>query len=199
MEFGRIKILRLSLLAAFSLSGLLGCASAFAASEDAGTSATLDAFILPEYRRDDNRLQCILYGDKAVNQGAFITLTNPLLDIVHDNIRDINAIANFQSLKLFSIDTPTKTIRDFWKGKEHCRAIVSSPTAVYDRTTKMLRGDAPVFFRSLGMDIDGVGFDLNEETKYTPHTQQGARRGQARIQAGVRAWSEKRRKKRPRR
>ncbi len=164
MGFCHSPLHGLSLAAALA-AALALCASAFAA-EDAGTSATLDSFILPEYHKADNRLQCILYGEKAVNQGAFITLKNPLLDIVHDSIRNINAVSNYQGLKLYPIDMPTEGVRAFWKGKDHSRALISSTGAVYDRTTKMLRGDETVLFRSPGMDIDGVGFDANDETRF---------------------------------
>lgn len=169
MGFSRSPLHGLSLAAAFAAALAFLCSSRCLeanASEDAGASATLDSFILPEYHKSDNRLQCVIYGQKAVNQGAFITLRNPLLDIVHDNIKDINAVSNMQGVKLYPIDLPTDGVRVFWKGKEHSRALVSSPSAVYDRTTKMLRGDESVLFRSPGMDIDGVGFDANDETRF---------------------------------
>ena len=164
MGFSHSKIHGLSLFAAFVATCLFPCQS-FAA-EDAGTSATLDSFILPEYHKADNRLQCILYGEKAINQGAFITLRNPLLDIIRDNIKDINDVSNYQGITLYSIDLDSTEIKSFWKGKDHSRGLISAPSAIYDRTTKMLRGDDLVHFRSPGMDIDGVGFDVNDETRF---------------------------------
>lgn len=167
MGFSNSPIHGVSLAAALAAALALLCAApAYAAGEDAGASATLDAFILPEYHKADNRLQCILYGDRAINQGAFITLKNALLDIVHNNIRNINEVANLQSVKLYPIEQPAEGVKAFWKGKGHSRGLISSPSAVYDRTTKMLRGDETVMFRSPEMDIDGVGFDANEETRF---------------------------------
>ena len=165
MGFCHSPLHGLSLSAAIAAALALFAGAAFAA-EDAGASATLDAFILPEYHKGDNRLQCILYGEKAINQGAFITLKNPLLDIVRDNIKDINAVSNYQGVKLYPISLPTEEVKVFWHGKDHSRALISSPAAIYDRTTKMLRGDDLVFFRSPGIDIDGVGFDVNDETRF---------------------------------
>jgi len=142
------------------------CPASFGASEDAGTSAVLDNFILPEYRKADNRLQCILYGDKAVNLGAIINLKNPLVDIVQDEIKNINDVKNLQGTVLYPIEEPTPSVRKFWSDKTHSKALISSTTAQYDRTSKLLKGDDIVHFRSPGIDIDGVGFDADNERKF---------------------------------
>jgi len=165
MGFSSCKIHGLSLLAACAASALCQT-TAFAAGEEAGTSALLKDFVLPEYHKGDNRLQCIVYGDQAVNEGAFIKLKNPLLDIVHDHIRNINDVANLQGAKLYLINASTADALLFWKDKKHSRALIGSPSAVYDRTTKMLRGDEKVSLRTEGLEIDGVGFDANEETRF---------------------------------
>ncbi len=136
------------------------------AGDDAGTSAVLQNFILPEYKKADNRLQCILYGDKAVNLGALIDLKNPLLDIVQDDIKNINDVSNLQGTVLYPINEPTPAVKAFWSDKPHSKALISSPTAQYDRTTKILKGDDLVHFRSPGVDIDGVGFDAENERKF---------------------------------
>ena len=166
MGFSYLKIYGLSLL--FAASGLFGLlqSQARASNEDAGVSADFKEFILPEYRKDGNRLQCILYGSGGKNEGAFITLEDPLLDIVRDDIKNIDDVSDLRKVKLYPIDSKASFIKDFWKDKTHSRGLISSNLAVYDRTSRMLRGDGVVLFRSPGMDIDGLGFDANQETKF---------------------------------
>ena len=69
------KILRLTFLTAVFLPAFLPVLPMdLSAADDTGASVALSDFALPEYRKKDNRLQFILYGDKATNLGAFINL-----------------------------------------------------------------------------------------------------------------------------
>lgn len=136
-----------------------------AAAEDTGAAVSLTNFALPEYRKKDNRLQFIIYGDRATNLGAFINLENPLMDIISDNIRNINEVVPLGGVKLYPLHTPADKVNRFWADKKHCRALIFSTAAEYNKNTKVLRGDTPVFFRAREMDIDGVGFDADYENK----------------------------------
>jgi len=164
-RFKKILGVRLALAACAAFFALLP-AVAFPKGEEAGTAATLNDFILPQYKNGNGTLQFIVYGEKAINLGALINLTNPLLDIVKDNIKDINQIKNFQGLRLYPINMHQSGKSQFWKDKDCVRAFISSPSAVYDRTNEMLRGDEEVHFRSPEMDIDGIGFDADKERKF---------------------------------
>ncbi len=138
--------------------------SAFSADET-GTSASLSGFALPDYRKRDNRLQFILYGDKATNLGAFIDLVNPKLDFIHEHVTNINDITPLGDVKPYPLDSSPEEIRKFWSDKKHCRALIMSTTAQYDKNSKVLRGDTPAYFRSREIDIDGVGFDADYDKK----------------------------------
>ena len=138
------------------------CASG---ADDTGAAVSLTDFALPEYRKKDNRLQFIIYGDRATNLGAFINLENPLMDIVNENIRNINEVVPLGGVKLYPLNTPAAEVKQFWADKNHSRALIFSTAAEYNKNTKVLRGDTPAFFRSREMDIDGVGFDADYENK----------------------------------
>lgn len=160
------KILRLTFLTAVFLPAFLPVLPMdLSAADDTGASVALSDFALPEYRKKDNRLQFILYGDKATNLGAFINLENPKVDIVNENISNINEVIPLGSVKMYPLNTSAEDVRKFWADKKHCRALISSTAAQYDKNTKVLRGDTPAFFRSREMDIDGVGFDADYENK----------------------------------
>ena len=138
------------------------CASG---ADDTGAAVSLTDFALPEYRKKDNRLQFIIYGDRATNLGAFINLENPLMDIVNENIRNINEVVPLGGVKLYPLNASAAEVSRFWADKKHCRALIFSTAAEYNKNTKVLRGDTPAFFRSREMDIDGVGFDADYENK----------------------------------
>ena len=129
--------------------------------EEGGTSTTLTNFALPEFSQDTGKLQFILYGDKAEAVGPIIKLSNVLVDLVKEDIQQVNDVTDFSKLKVYKIDEKTPQIIVFWNSKPHCKAIIQTSQAVYDRTTKTANGKEKIFFRSPFMDIDGVGFDTD--------------------------------------
>ncbi len=163
---------------------LLFCAGAsLFAQTGTGTSASISDFALPEYRKDGSRLQFILYGKKASNLGAFIHLTEPVLDLVKDDLEDISQLKTFKGADLYpmpdfdqleklSPEAKLEHLRKhgsaaaaFWKNYPHCQVLISSGEAVYDKNAKNLRGDGKAFLRSREMDIQGVGFDADYERR----------------------------------
>ncbi len=139
---------------------LLLFALGLAAQDGIGTSATMEDFALPEYKKGGGQLQYIIYGKKAQNLGAFINLTEPVLDVVkkNTNIFGVNQLLG-QSLYPFGSDA--KTVAEFWKKYPTSDAILTTRTAVYDKNTKILRGDDIVELRAREMDMQGVGFDAD--------------------------------------
>jgi len=155
---------------------------------DAGVAATLMDFALPEYHGD--KLQFILYGERAVNLGAAINLENPVIDIVQEDLTDISSVEPLADLRIpedskktktaethkavYPLDADVKTVSEFWEKLPHSRAIIVSPKATYDRNKRYLQGDTPVSFRAritddsgriFVIDGDGVGFDADQETR----------------------------------
>jgi len=132
-----------------------------ASAQDDGTRATLTNFKLPEYSEKDGKLKFIIYGKKAVNLGAEIDFDHIMIDIIKENIGSIDDVKDMQSISLYPIDEKNEAIENFWKDKGYSQALISSPKALYDKTTRSARGNEDVHFRSQMMDIDGVGFDVD--------------------------------------
>ena len=44
--------------------------------------------------------------------------------------------------------------------------MIFSDSAEYDKNLRMLRGDAPVHYRSPIISVDGVGFDADQDRKF---------------------------------
>ena len=167
-----VKIFRVILLALLLLPSLV------MAGPNSGVSATLVDFTLPHYQK--NELQFVLYGERAVNLGAIITVYNPLIDIVVRKLPDVEVITILKGMKppvagekidkvdlgrIYPLHTKFSLIRAFWRLAPHSQALVSSGSVVYDKNKRIMSGDGKVHFRSREMDIDGEGFDVDQQTK----------------------------------
>ena len=145
--------------------GLFLLSSSVVCAQGTGTSAAMEDFALPEYRKG-GRLQFILYGKKAENLGAFIHLQKPILDMVKNNVRDITTVKPILNQPMYRFGADTGEVMNFWKKYPHSQAFITSESAVYYKNTKMLRGDSLTELRSREMDIQGVGFDAEYEKKF---------------------------------
>lgn len=136
------------------------------ADDGTGSSASLTNFALPEYSGKDNRLQFILYGEKASNLGTQVYLTNPKIDLVNDNVKDINEVTSLADETPYPLTLPADKVVEYWAGKTHCRALFFSQDAEYDKNTRLLKSDSPVYFRSREIAVNGVGFDADYNRKF---------------------------------
>ena len=70
-----------------------------------------------------------------------------------DKARTVGVLVNLEGVKIEMLENDIKKVK----------GTVTSPTAVYDRATKIVKGDEEVHLRSPEMDADGVGFDSDYE------------------------------------
>ena len=91
---------------------------------------------------------------------------NPKIDIVKNDITNIQSIVSFASLQPYPLTWTAGQVADFWKNKGHSQAVIFSDSAEYDKNLRLLRGDAPVHFRTPDMSVDGVGFDADQDRKF---------------------------------
>ena len=148
------------------LSALMSAGTGLRADDGTGSSASLSNFALPEYSSKDNRLQFILYGEKASNLGAQVHLTNPKVDLVNDNVKNINDVISLADETPYPLTFPADKVAAYWAGKPHCRALFFSQDAEYDKNTRLLKSDSPVYFRSREIAVNGVGFDADYSRKF---------------------------------
>ena len=159
MGFFDEKIFRSLIFGVFLLVSVTVCA------QGTGTSAAMEDFALPEYRKG-GKLQFILYGKRAENLGAFIQLQKPILDMVKNDVRDVTEVKPILNQPMYRFGANAGEVVEFWKKYPHSQAFITSESAVYDKNTKMLRGDSLTELRSREMDIQGVGFDAEYEKKF---------------------------------
>ena len=173
---------------------MLFSSAAFSAADDmAGSAASLKNFALPEYSKDNGRLQFILYGETARNLGAMVFLIKPKIDIVRNDITNIRNIISLAAVQPYPLTWTAGQVADFWSRIPHSQALIFSDDAEYDKNLRLLRGDSPVHYRSREMSVDGVGFDADQDRKFV-HVRSKVKvviYPEARRKSGVRSGSEK--------
>lgn len=145
--------------AVLTLSGVF-CVHA----SEKGTQATFSDFKLPQYN-DKGQLMFVLYGVSGYSSGIHIFLKDVLIDVVKSTVADIDNVADMKEAKVYAIDTDTMEVVRFWMRKPHCEALIASPEAVFDRVNQTIKGDDKIMFRSRFLDIDGVGFDGENQNR----------------------------------
>ena len=170
--------------------------------QSAGSHAELGNYIFPQYREKDQRLQSVIFGRKAVNQGAYIFLTDAIIDLVEPHIRELALVNPLPSVEMQPypmLETGEQAFQAFWADKSHASALIFSEKATYDKTVSTLSSDELVHFRSRDLDLDGVGFDAYLEKRLIhvrsavkvvirPEARRNARKGSA---GGTRSETEK--------
>jgi len=145
-------------------AGLL--TAGYGADDMSGSAAAMKNFALPEYSKDNGRLQFIVYGATARNLGALILLSQPMIDVVKNDVTNIQSIVSLAGLQAYPLIWTAGQVADFWKDKPHSQALIFADSAEYDKNLRMLRGDSNVHFRTPELSVDGVGFDADQDRKY---------------------------------
>ena len=119
---------------------------------------------LPIYNKD--RLQLMVFCDRAERQGRVALGSNVTLDIIRRNA-DVDAIRDGWGIKLYPLEnTKLPEILEFWAPRLYSEGVMFTTRADVDQEARMAAGQEAVFFRSPVLDLDGVGFeaDFNKRT-----------------------------------
>lgn len=146
------------------IAGLLP--AGYGADDMSGSAASMKNFALPEYSKDNGRLQFIIYGATARNLGAMIQLSQPMIDIVKNDVTNIQSIVSLAGVQPYPLIWTAAQVADFWKDKPHSQALIFADSAEYDKNLRLLRGDSNVHFRTPELSVDGVGFNADQDRKF---------------------------------
>ncbi|GEM_PF-6674791 len=80
--------------------------------------------------------------------------TDELLCIVYgERAQLVGVLVNLEELKIDWMGEDGKVVK----------GTVTTPKGIYDRSTKIIKGEDEVHYRSDAMDVDGVGFDADQK------------------------------------
>ena len=145
-----------------------------AADDNRGMRAAVLDYILPQYRGHNGSLQFVVFGDEAMNRGSQVFLEQAKIDVLPNSVRTLdraNIYLPHTGLRIpapYPITANQRVRSEYWSHPKQgtVRAWIYSNKAVYVKSTRILRSDDPVLFRSRELDADGVGFDAYHEKKF---------------------------------
>ncbi len=114
---------------------------------------------IPYYK--ENKLQLVAFSKTGTRQDRLMLGSDTLLDILLDDA-DIDTIADGWGTRLYPLNSPLKTVLDFWQKRYRTsNAVIFTNRCSIDQERGEAFGDDPVFMRSPMLDMDGIGFQAN--------------------------------------
>ncbi len=116
---------------------------------------------IPLYNKGE--LRFMLRAEQFEQHGKQLFANGAIIDIIRKN-------ANVDDLRLgkntiYRINAPVYEVVSFWGDRSGSDGVISSPQAKVDSVRRTAEGDDVVQVRTPMMDIDGVGFTANYETR----------------------------------
>jgi hypothetical protein len=105
-----------------------------------------------------------------------ITLVNLKLPVYQNDSAVPVIILYAEEAKPIGINFELKGVKLKWLGTavSDIRGVVTTPAAIYDRSSNMITGNKWIKYRSKEMDLDGIGFDI-DQLKQTIHIRSGVK------------------------
>ena len=114
---------------------------------------------IPIYQK--KRLQMMIFADTATRQGKAVLGNKVVIELLKKKV-DVDAIKDSWDLKPYRLRAPLYQVLSFWKDRiSYSDGVITSHKANIIQENRTARGDAPVFFRSPILDINGIGFDAD--------------------------------------
>ena len=115
-------------------------------------------------------------GFAADGTGQDIVLFKLRLPVYQNDSAVPIVILYAEEAKPIGINFELKGVKLDWLGEavSDVRGVVTTPSAVYDRSNNMITGNKWIKYRSKEMDLDGVGFDI-DQLKQTIHIRSGVK------------------------
>jgi len=119
---------------------------------------------LPIYNK--KRLRYMIFCAVMSRKADKIFTEDSIIDLIKNDI-DVNKIVYFEGLKLYKLGTSPPDVAEFWKDKTNSIGFISSSRAIILQESNIASGDKEVLFRSPQIDLNGVGFVSNFDTRIT--------------------------------
>jgi lipopolysaccharide export system protein LptA len=117
---------------------------------------------LPIYNK--KRLQYMIFCAVMTRKADKIYADDAIIDLVKNNI-DVNKIKYLEDVKPYKLGTSPVDVAEFWKDKTNTLGFISSSKATIIQESKVASGNEKVFFRSPQLDLNGIGFTANFDTR----------------------------------
>lgn len=117
---------------------------------------------LPIYHK--KRLQLMIFCAVMTRKADQIFAEDAVIDILKKDI-DLNQIKYLEDTKPYPLGTIPAKVAEFWKDKTFSHGFIYSSAAIIQQESKVASGNEKVFFRSPQLDLNGVGFTANFDSR----------------------------------
>lgn len=117
---------------------------------------------IPMFHR--GRLQVFAYAEHGTRTPNGFKLNNAKLDLIKRDV-DLDSIKRIDKTPLYKLGAPKNEVKNYWKQFPHSDGLISTPSATINRETRKAYGSEKIFFRSAFLDLNGIGFDSEFDSK----------------------------------
>ncbi len=117
---------------------------------------------LPIYNKQ--RLRYMIFCATMSRKADKLYADDVIIDLIKNHV-DINKIVYYDDLKLYKLGINPEKVAEFWKDKTNSIGFISTSKATIIQESKIASSDKEVFFRSPQIDLNGVGFTANFDTR----------------------------------
>lgn len=111
---------------------------------------------MPFYK--NQQLEYFMRSKSMVLRGKLVDTVWPMIDSVRKGISVEVIAGSDNSTEIYALNSPLKTVQDFWSKRTYSAGVVVSESAVFDQVQRTASGTEKVFMRSPMLDLNGVGF-----------------------------------------
>ncbi|MDD5698715.1 MAG: LptA/OstA family protein [Victivallaceae bacterium] len=109
-------------------------------------------------------LQFMIFWKEIIRIADKTYAKDAVIDLIKKNI-DINKIKYLENAKPYPLDTPTPAVAEFWKDKISSDGFIVTSKATILQEKKTVSSNEKVFFRSPQLDLNGIGFTADFDSK----------------------------------
>ncbi|MBO5923670.1 MAG: hypothetical protein J6Q81_04065 [Lentisphaeria bacterium] len=114
---------------------------------------------MPFYK--NQQLEYFMRSKSMTLRGKLIDTVWPMIDSVRKGISVETIAKSDNSEEVYALNSPLKTVQDFWTKRTYSAGVVVSESATFDQVQRTANGTARVFMRSPMLDLNGVGFSAD--------------------------------------
>ena len=117
---------------------------------------------MPIYSK--KKLQFMIFCEEMTRKADKIYTTDAIIDLIKRDT-PLNKIVYLEGVKAYKLGMSGKPLKEFWKDKTSTNGFISTSKAIILQNSKVASGSEKVYFRSPQLDLNGVGFTANFDTR----------------------------------
>ena len=119
---------------------------------------------MPFYK--ERRLEFFVRSDGLNMRGNLVFAERPVIDIVRKGAA-VEEVARHSAKmpEIYPLNAPLQKVLDFWKERPYSEGVIFSENAEIDQVNQVATGKEQVFVRSPLLDLNGVGFSADFNTR----------------------------------